>query len=289
MTQPKTKGLGRGFDSLLPGNFDSSLLMDENERVHKLAVGEITPNKQQPRLSFDKQALNELAGSIKRYGVLQPLVVTPAEGQGYYLIAGERRWRAAKLAGLSHIPAIVRTSKELEQLEIALVENVQRVDLSPLEQAKSIQRLHEQFNMEYETIAKRLNKAPTTVINIARLLGLPPPAQQALNDKNITEGHARAILAIKDAARQQELLNLIIQNGWSVRQAEHFVNAHKQGVKTVKKAQERVSPTTPQTEKLGQLLRTKVTLKRLAKGGKLEIAYKNESDLGRIIKRLSQS
>lgn len=280
------KGLGRGFDSLLPGNFDQSILVEEHERIQKIAVDDITPNKHQPRLSFDKQALDELSSSIKRHGVLQPLVLTNEAGGKYSLIAGERRWRASKLAGLKSVPAIVRTSEELERLEIALVENVQRVDLSPLEQAKSIQRLHDQFNMDYETIAKRLGKASTTVINIARLLGLPAKAQEALNNRQITEGHARAILALKDEGKRQELLDLIIKSNWSVRQAEQFVTAHKQGAKTSQIAQEKTAATTPQTEKLSKILNTKVTLKRMAKGGKLEIAYKNESELKRLINRL---
>ncbi len=278
--------MGRGFDSLLPGNFDSSILVDESERVQKLEINSIVPNKHQPRSIFDEQALNELAESIKRYGVLQPLVVTPVDG-GYSIVAGERRWRASKKAALGHVPAIVRTSEELEQLEIALVENVQRVDLSALEQAKSIQRLHDQFNMDYETIAKRLGKASTTVINIVRLLGLPLEAQEALNDRKITEGHARAILALKNPDQQQELLNLIMKNGWSVRQAEQYVTAHKQGAKTSQKATQKLSTTTPQTEKLSKLLKTKVSLKRMAKGGRLEIEYKNDSDLKRIIGKLT--
>ncbi len=285
-----SKGLGRGFDSLLPGNFDTSILVNEDERIQKLSTSNISPNKHQPRTNFDEQALSELANSIKRHGILQPLVVTLAEEQGkYYLVAGERRWRAAKQAGLNHVPAIVRTAKELEQLEIALVENVQRVDLSPLEQAKSIHSLHDQFNMEYEVISQRLGKAYTTVINIVRLLGLPPQAIEALNNNKITEGHARAILSLKDTDRQNELLKLIIERGWSVRQAEQYVTAHKQGVKTSQKASQRVSATTPQTEKLGKILKTNVTLKRMAKGGRLEIAFKNETDLKRIITKISNN
>jgi ParB family transcriptional regulator, chromosome partitioning protein len=287
MAQTQKKGLGRGFDSLLPGNFDQSILVDEHERVQKIAVNKIVPNKHQPRLSFDKQALSELADSIKRHGVLQPVVLTNEDDGSYSLVAGERRWRASKLAGLETIPAIVRTSEELERLEIALVENVQRVDLSAMEQAKSIAGLHDQFNMDYETIAKRLGKASTTVINIARLLNLPTEAQEALNENKITEGHARSILALKDKDKQLELLELIIKNSWSVRQAEQFVTAHKSGVKTSQKAVAKTANTTPQTEKLGQLLKTKVTLKRMAKGGRLEITYKNETDLKRIISKLS--
>lgn len=289
MAQTQKRGLGRGFDALLPDNFDNSLLLGEEERVQKISVEVIKPNPHQPRMTFDEKALMELADSIKHYGVLQPLILTPSgDHDGYYLVAGERRWRAAKIAGLKHVPAIARSSKELEQLEIALVENVQRVDLSPLEQASSIQRLRDQFNMGYETIAQRLGKATTTIINIARLLGLPAKAQTALNNKVITEGHARAILSLKDAVRQNELLELITKHGWSVRQAEQFVTAHKQGYKTSQTARQRVSATTPQTEKLGKILKTTVTLKRMANGGRLEITYKNEADLERIIGQLSQ-
>ncbi len=286
MANAKTKGLGRGFDSLLPGNFDASLLIDEHERVQKIAVADVTPNPNQPRSQFDPKTINELADSIKRFGILQPLIVTPAKAGKYVIVAGERRWRAAQAAGLKQVPVIVRSAKELEQLEIALVENVQRVDLSALEQARSIQKLHEQFNMDYDTIAKRLGKAPTTVINIARLLGLPLEAQEALNNKTITEGHARAILALKDSDKQKELLALIMKNGWSVRQAEHYVTAYKQGVKTTKAAARRTATTTPETDKLAKRLKTAVSIRRLAKGGRLEIAYKNETDLGRLIKRL---
>ncbi len=288
MALTQKKGLGRGFDSLLPTSFDNSLLVNEDERIQKLSVDSIKPNKQQPRTTFDSEALNELAQSIKRHGILQPLVVTQGEQEGSYrLIAGERRLRASKIAGLDSVPAIVRTTKELEQLEIALVENVQRVDLSPLEQAVSIQRLHDQFNMDYEAIAKRLGKASTTVINISRLLGLPKHAQKALTNRQITEGHARAILALKDETKQNELLELIIKNGWSVRQAEQYVTANKQGIKTSQKAQERTSTSTPGTEKLAKMLKTKVTLRRMAKGGKLEIEYKNDSDLKRLLKKLT--
>src|SRR3990167_4061956 len=168
-----SKGLGRGFEALLPENFDNSILVNDDERVQKILIQDIKPNKAQPRQSFDTQALNELAESIKRHGILQPLIITASGENGVYtIIAGERRWRAAQIAKLERVPAIIRTAKELEQLEIALIENVQRVDLSPLEQAASIQRLRDQFTMDYEVIAKRLGKASSTITNIARLLGL---------------------------------------------------------------------------------------------------------------------
>lgn len=287
MATQSSRGLGKGFDSLLPTDFDSTVLLEPEERVQKLFISALTANPHQPRTTFDQQALEELSESIKRYGILQPLVVTPNGKDSYYIVAGERRWRASKLAGLDKVPAIVRTSKELDQLEIALIENVQRVDLSPLEQALSIQRLHEQFNLSYDTIAQRLGKATTTIANIVRLLGLPLEAQTALKEKQITEGHARAILALKDPKLQTELLELIIKNSWSVREAERFVTAHKQGVKDKTKVSERVQTSTPETEKLSKSLKTPVTVRRMAKGGKLEISFKNDADLKRIIDHLS--
>ena len=286
MAARTTRGLGKGFDSLLPKDFDSTVLLEPEERIQKLFIGALSANPHQPRTTFDKQALDELASSIKRYGVLQPLVVTPNGDDAYYIVAGERRWRASKLAGLETVPAIVRTSKEIDQLEIALIENVQRVDLSPLEQALSIQRLHDQFNLGYDTIAQRLGKAHTTVANIVRLLGLPKSAQEALKAKQITEGHARAILALKDPKLQEDLLHQIIQNGWSVRQAERYVTAHKQGVNDQVKVKERVETSTPQTEQLSKSLKAPVSIRRTAKGGKLEISFKNDTDLKRIIDKL---
>lgn len=288
MSSKKSTGLGKGFDSLLPVQFDSSILTGEHERIKKIPIGDLQPNPNQPRKHFDEAALAGLATSIKRHGILQPLVVTPADGEKYYIIAGERRWRAARLAGLQNVPAVVRTSKELEQLELALIENVQRVDLSPLEQGASVIRLREQFNLDDDEIAKRLGKAKSTIGNLARLLQLSAEAQEALTKGVITEGHARAILALKTPEQQKELLGLIIKNSWNVRQAERYVTALKAGVKKPKNIQARVRTSTPETEKLGAILKTKVTLSRTAKGGKLEIGFKNETDLKRIIRRIGR-
>ena len=196
-------GLGRGFDALIPQNFDGSLLLDESDRVQKLPIEAVVPRTDQPRQTFDQSALEELAESIRAHGVLMPLVVTAVGDGKYRIIAGERRWRAAKIAGLKTLPAIVRTLKELEQLEIALIENVQPVSLTALEQAVSIERLHQQFSLPYEAIAKRLGKASSTIANIIRLLQLPDAARDALAGGAISEGHARAILALKDYPDQQ--------------------------------------------------------------------------------------
>lgn len=280
--KPKS-GLGRGFDALIPRNFDESILLDETERVQKIPVDKVVPNKEQPRQHFDQEALDELAASIKRHGILQPLVVTPA-GDQYRIVAGERRWRAARKAKLTSVPAIVRSLKELEELEIALVENVQRVDLSPLEQAASIDRLRQQFSLTLDDIAKRLGKAVSSVSNTERLLKLPDDAKQALLAKRISEGHARQILALTGQPEHQaELLKLILKQGWSVRQAERYVLGVKAGANEVKAVKARVSTETPETKRLSKRFEAPVNIRRTAKGGKLEIGFSSDEDLERII------
>ena len=226
MSKQTNKGLGRGFGSLLPTDFDQSMLLDKHDRVQKIQVTEIKPDPNQPRREFDDASIKELAQSIKRYGILQPLVVTERE-DSYFIVAGERRFRAAKVAGLQTVPVLVRSLEEIERLEVSLIENVQRVDLNPVEQAVSIARLHEQFNISYQEIAKRLGKAHTTIVNIVRLLQLPDFARKALEKGVISEGHARSILALKNQKLQKELLKNIEQNHWSVRRAEQFVAENK--------------------------------------------------------------
>jgi ParB family chromosome partitioning protein len=282
----KQTGLGRGFGTLIPQAFDASLLVEDNERVQKIAVTALLQNPEQPRTVFDEVALSELAASIKQYGILQPLVVTPA-GSDYHIIAGERRWRAAKIAGLKTVPVLVRTAKQQETLELAILENVQRVDLSPLETAVSIERLHQQFNLTYAEIAKRLGKAETTVHNTVRLLQLPVDAREALAAGDISEGHARQVLALKDSPEAQaELLQLIIHNGWSVRQAERYVSSLKAGIKETRAALTRVNGDTPETERLSHRFGTKVRIHRTAKGGRVEIAFTSDEQLAKLLTEL---
>lgn len=284
-----TTGLGRGLDSLIPNNFDASLLVDKSERVQNLFIKDIRPNPDQPRRHFDTQALEELSQSIKRFGILQPLIVTPGKDGEYLLVAGERRWRASQLVGLDKVPAIVRAEKELEQLEISLIENVQRVDLSPLEQAISIERLHQQFNMSYNDVSTRLGKAATTINNIVRLLQLPEDARAALQEGKITEGHARAILALKGQANQQKaLLEHIVKEGWSVRQAEQFVQTQKRGIIDTAAVKKQMAVENEETKSVAKRLHTKVTIKRTAKGGKIEIHFKTDDDLDRLIGQLGK-
>lgn len=283
------RGLGKGFDVLIPTDFDSNLLLDTQDRVQNLFIKDIIPNPEQPRRHFDDKTLAELAASISRYGILQPLIVSPLAGKTYQLVAGERRWRAAQLAGLTKVPAIVRAQEELEQLEVALIENVQRVDLSPVEQAVSIERLHQQFNFSYKAIAERLGKAETTISNIVRLLQLPLDARLALEENKITEGHARAILALKNQLElQKQLLQQIIDQGWSVRQAEQFVTSHKQGVDSPVTVNKRMAAETPETKRLSQRLKAPVTLRRTAKGGRLEIHFKNDNELEELMGLLGE-
>lgn len=282
-----TKGLGKGFAALMPDNFNTDLLIDEGEKVLSIELEVIKPNPDQPRQHFDEEALGQLAQSIKQHGVVQPIVITPIKGGTYSIIAGERRWRASQIAGLKKIPALVRSHKELEQLEIALIENVQRVDLSPLEQAKSIERLHQQFNVTYEAVAKRLGKAPSTINNIVRLLQLPADAYEALAAGKISEGHARTILALKQLPdKQTELLQAIIKGDWSVRQAERFVSSVKSGIHESRSVHARVKTETTETKRLGKKIDAPVHIKRMAKGGRLEITFKNDDELARIMRVL---
>lgn len=286
------KGLGRGFDSLIPLDFDKSLVVNTDEHIKSVLIDRIVPREGQPRTQFNDQQIQELSQSIKRYGVVVPLIVSPTESGGassYQIIAGERRWRAAKLIGLKHIPVVIRTLKELEKNEIALIENVQRVDLTPLDQASSMVKLHEQFSMSYDEIAKRLGKASSTINNIVRLLQLPDFVKESLNKGDISEGHARAILALKDSVKnQQNLLKSIITFGWSVRQAESYViSLKKEGIKEHIKARARVLSITPETKLLSKKLKTNVQLKRMAKGGFLEIGFKNDDELIKIISRIA--
>jgi ParB family chromosome partitioning protein len=289
----KKSALGKGFAALLPTDFDDNLLANAGDKIEHVAINRLVPNRYQPRTEFDTSALEQLAESIKSYGVLQPLVVTSdREGSGYMIIAGERRWRASKLAGQETVPVIVRTAEDLAQLEIALIENVQRVNLSPLEEAASIEYLHTQFGTTYEMIAKRLGKGTSTVMNIIRLLNLPDEATQALRDGRISEGHARAILALRKVPQAEEqqakLLENILQKDWTVRQAEQFVATAKEGApQATAETSVRRRMETPATKSLSKRLNTSVYIRRTAKGGKIEVNFSSDEELNTILKSLN--
>lgn len=282
------RGLGRGLGSLIPQDFDTAVLVESGERIEQLAITSLQPNPEQPRTVFADEGLAELAASIKKHGIVQPLVVSPHDGT-YIIVAGERRWRAAQKAGLKRVPAIVRSTQQLERLELAIIENVQRVDLSPLEQAVSIARLHDQFNLNYKDIANRLGKAETTVSNIVRLLQLPKNAREALADGAITEGHARQILALKDMPElQDELLKLITAQQWNVRQAERYVSSVKQGARDKKEAVAKTVSETDETKRLAVRYGTTVKIHRTAKGGRLELSFKTDEELQRLLGELER-
>lgn len=280
----KKPTLGRGLGALIPKDIDVTVFDEDKNRVQKLLIGDVIPNPEQPRREA-KADLGELTTSVKRHGVLQPIIVV-RHGNRYRIVAGERRWRAAKAAKLTHIPAIVRSLEELEQIELSLIENIQRVDLSPLEQALAVFKLQHQFNLELASIAEKLGKAPSTLSNLARLLQLPQSAKEALRDGRISEGHARAILALKsDPAKQQELLNSILNNGWTVRQAEQFTGAARAGISSAH-ATGRTTSETPLTKKISQKLGMPVTIKRTARGGQIVIHFANDQELENIAQKL---
>jgi|SRR5665213_1499608 len=281
--------LGRGFDALMPKDLDKSLLEEDKLRIQNLLITDIYPNPDQPRRQFDEVGIRELATSIERHGVMQPIIVVKDSNingaSRYKIVAGERRWRAAGQAKLKDIPAIVRSLKELEQIELALIENIQRVDLSPLEQALAVYRLQHQFNLSLEEVANKLGKAVSTVSNLGRLLQLPDAAREALGQGKISEGHARAILSLKgNQSKQDELLRCILSNDWSVRQAEQFAMEFKKSANQLGDAAHQGVKAA-----IGTKLGTHVELKHSKKGGQIIISFKDDEDLSRITKILSSN
>lgn len=289
MVKKKQTGLGKGFDSLIP----THIVEDEydptsgtHQLIEKILVRDIEPNPHQPRKAFDDEALKTLASSIKRHGLLQPVVVTKTDGK-YRLIAGERRLRAFQHLKEEHIPAIVRTAEEQAQMELALIENLQREDLNILEVATALYKLADQFGLNNQEVGERVGRSAASVHNIVRLLGLPNDAKKALASGKITEGHARQIMALEgQSAKQEQLLEYILKYKWSVRQAENFVKKFREDGADSKQALKRVEATNEITEKVGKKLKTKVHIKHMAKKNQLVIDYKSEEDLEKISEKL---
>ncbi len=285
------RGLGRGLDALIPteltddATLKSMTKVAEGERIEQVAPGQIKPNPHQPRQTFDPTALAELAASIQIHGIVQPLVVSKA-GSGYELIAGERRLRAAKQLKIEQVPVIVRSLDEQAKLELALIENVQRADLNPVETAVAYRKLIDQFNLRLEDLAKRVGKSIPAISNTVRLLGLPPAATEALVTGRISEGHARAILAVTDPKQRGEMLATILDQGLSVRQAEHLARGFKLPTANKQGALKHISTQNQWTQQLSQHLGTAVAISRSAKGGKLTIEFASDQDLERISQRL---
>ncbi len=283
------KGLGRTFDSLIPTDlldesFDPTATQDSQvSELRYLKLSDIVADSDQPRRHFDEGALEELSLSIKEHGVLQPIVVT-VHGKGYQIVAGERRFRAASKAGIEKIPAIVRTLSNQHRLELSLIENIQRRDLSPIETAVAYAKLRDQFNMTLESIGARVgSKSVSAVSNTLRLLKLPKEVQQALQDGRLSEGQARPLIGL-DADFVRDILPRIIAEEWSARSVERYVSQLKQGEKT-----ERVVVKNEQymadAMQLGERLDTPVDIRVDAKGtGTIVIRFKDQGDLDRIKK-----
>lgn len=278
-----TKGLGKGLDALIPGasQFDEG---SQSKGVNEVSINLIDVNPHQPRTDFDEISLAELAASIKKHGVLQPLVVSPKDDH-YELIAGERRLRASKLAGLNKVPVIVRDVSDHEKLEVAIIENVQRADLNPIEEALSYRKLMEEFNYSQEEAAEAVGKSRSTVANKVRLLSLSTEIKRALRDGQITEGHAKALLSVEDEAKRQILFEQILTNGFNVRDVEKIATkvSAKKSVKTESEDEKMASQL---ADDLKIHLGTKVIIKHGRKGGKVEIDYFSMEELSRIYQKI---
>jgi len=282
-------GLGRGLGALIPG---ANEIEASRAGVVEIAVTDIRANPRQPRLVRSQEALQleELAASIKEHGVIQPLIVTRTEGPGapYTLVAGERRWRAAQLAGLARVPAIIKEVTPQEMLEIALVENIQRNDLSPLEEAAAFQQLINEFGLTPDAVAERVGKSRVAIYNTLRLLKLPGQIQAALMQGEISEGHARALLSLSSAVDQLAVLNEIKAHDLNVRQTEELIRRLNSPKTTEKKTQrdQRWQGAKEYESRLREALGTKVALMRSRKGGRIIIEFYSEEELEAIYEKL---
>ncbi|MGI9860645.1 ParB/RepB/Spo0J family partition protein [Moorella naiadis] len=277
------RGLGRGLDALLPPKETAP----ENEAgtITSVAVDRIVPGKHQPRRDFDDAKMAELVQSIKAHGIIQPIVVKPAGNEGYEIIAGERRWRACRQAGLQEIPAIIKSLDARTTAEIALVENLQREDLNPLEEAEAYQTLLEEYGLTQEDVAGRVGKSRPVIANALRLLQLPEKIKDMVRENKLSSGHARALLGIKDSKLQIELAKKIVAENISVRETENIIKKLTERKVIVKKQKDdTVSLETRQfEERLQQALSTRVKLKAGKNSGKIEIYYFGPEELERII------
>ena len=279
----RKSGLGRGLDALIPRS-------DREEApsgVAQIPIDQIEPNPRQPRITVDDVELTELAASIQEHGVIQPVILTEGrEKETYFLIAGERRWRASKQAGLLTIPAIIREATEQQRLLWALIENVQRADLGPLETAEAYRQLHEDFGLTHEEVATRVGKSRVTITNTLRLLRLPLVIQQVLNKGQIREGHARALLGLPTVQGQTAVLQTVLNQGLSVRQTEELVKKWG-GQRPEPKPRPGLPPEFQDLEqRLREGLGTKVRLTRSRKGGTVTIHYYSDEELDALVETI---
>ena len=278
----RKSGLGRGLEALIPGAEHPA-----ESGILSISVHRITQNPRQPRGRLDPEKMAELAASIREHGVIQPLIVTKGSMPGeYILIAGERRLLAARQAGMDEVPALIREASDQQRLELALIENVQRADLNPLEMAEAYRQLAEDFHFTHEQIAERVAKSRVAVTNTLRLLKLPASVKQALADERITEGHARALLSLPTPQSQAAVLESILKKDLNVRQTEDLVS-RLNGLKSNEQARTAQLPEILHLEKrLEATLGTRVRLNRTRKGGTITIHYYSDEELNSLIERL---
>ncbi|MCM1544612.1 MAG: ParB/RepB/Spo0J family partition protein [Ruminococcus sp.] len=286
MAEKKKGGLGKGLDAL----FIDNAIEEENGSPLMLKIHEIEPNRDQPRKDFDEDALSELADSIAEHGIIQPLLVRPLADGAYQIIAGERRWRAARMAGLTEVPVLVKEISESEIMELALVENLQREDLNPIEEAEGLQVLMETYGMTQEEAAKRVGKSRPAVANATRLLVLPKKVIDMLKDGSISAGHARALLALSDDEKIKELAAEIVKKGMSVRDTERLVKFMlKDSAKPNKKQKKRDifydEVELSVSDAIGR--KAKVNVNSSGKGT-IEIEFYNKEDLAKLTKMFNK-
>ncbi len=281
----KKGGLGKGFDSLFLDN--STETLSEGGSV-MLPISDIEPDRGQPRTKFTEEALMELEASIREFGVLQPLLVRPMSDGSYKIVAGERRWRAARRAELTEVPVIIKSLTDAEAAAIALIENLQREDLNPIEEAAGIKKLIEEYGLSQEEAAERLSKSRPAIANALRLLALPKEVAKMVEDGLLSAGHARALLGLDDEQMISDIAKEIVEKQLSVRQTEQLVKALKKPKKTaaVKKARNKFYDEVELA--LSGVLARKVVVSNSGKGGKLEIEFFDEDDLQKLAKLFSE-
>lgn len=285
----KKTGLGKGLDSMIPPKATPKAVKGKESASSKtgetiLKINEVEPNKKQPRKFFNEEALMELSDSIKQHGIVQPLVVKKQKDY-YEIIAGERRWRAAKMAGLKEVPVVIKDYSPQEIMEVALIENIQREDLNPVEEAKAYQNLIKEYNLKQEEVANRVSKSRSAITNSLRLLKLCDPVLNYLIEETISSGHARALLALDDPEKQVSAAEKIVKEHLSVRETEKLVkNLNQPEKKVPKKELKNDFVYKDMEEKLKQKIGTKVKINRKSENsGKIEIEYYTQDDLEKII------